>query len=187
MFSTRNAGCSLGFNPSKVCYRRPGSGFRPISSRTLLRTDSRPPAGVSEYRSALASASSGLTASRKGKDETTLIGFPHPTRPCHSSKTPIRAMCSPRAAPHIAVCHYALWMGFLLYRSCTDKLRCRASRPQRRNDGEVDAREALQSLRIRCSNLGVSTLARPPRVGCPFRVIARSGIAVMGLTIPLCR
>jgi hypothetical protein len=108
MFSTRTAGCSLGFNPSKVCYRRPGSGFRPISSHTLLRTDSRPPAGVSEFQSAFASASSDLTASRNDEDETTLIGFSHPTRPRHSSKTP-SGLCVHLAQHHTLLCATTLF------------------------------------------------------------------------------
>jgi len=33
----------------------------------------------------------------------------------------------------------------------------------------------------------VATTIRPLGVGCSFRVMARSGIAVIGLAIPLCR
>jgi hypothetical protein len=44
----------LGFCPSRVCHRKPCSGFRPNSSRTLCRAQRRIAllTGVSEYRSA---------------------------------------------------------------------------------------------------------------------------------------
>jgi len=50
------AGCSLGFRLPRVYQSRPGPGFRPNSSHALPRTTTsrRPPAGASEYRSALA-------------------------------------------------------------------------------------------------------------------------------------
>jgi hypothetical protein len=50
-FSAAAAGCSLGFRPSRVCGRKPCSGFHPYSSRALrdhgLAADARGRLGVS--------------------------------------------------------------------------------------------------------------------------------------------
>jgi hypothetical protein len=45
-FMAPTAGCSLGVHPSKASIRKPGSGFRPISSHALLppRPETRRPA-----------------------------------------------------------------------------------------------------------------------------------------------
>jgi hypothetical protein len=51
----RSLAAPLGFHPSRVCRRKPCSGFRPNSSHTLCRAQRRIAllTGVSEYRSAL--------------------------------------------------------------------------------------------------------------------------------------
>jgi hypothetical protein len=46
---------------------------------------------------------------------------------------------------------------------------------------------ALQRFRICCSALGVIRRESSSRVSCSFRVTARSGTVVIGLTVPLCR
>jgi hypothetical protein len=91
VFSTPDAGCSLGFHPSRVRTRGPRPGFRPISSHTLHRSPWLPrgkattPTGAPECRSALAlSCSPPRTLGREAK-QATLRGFPHLHHPEHSS------------------------------------------------------------------------------------------------------
>jgi hypothetical protein len=43
VFSSQNAGCSLGFRPSRVLHRRPWTAFLPPSSPALCRSGGEPP------------------------------------------------------------------------------------------------------------------------------------------------
>jgi hypothetical protein len=70
------------------------------------------------------------------------------------------------------------------YRSCRDRLRCRASATSVRSC----ARGALQSVRFGCLALGVTTGGRP-LLGLAARpeFLARRRIARIGWAVPLCR
>jgi len=82
VFSTRPAGCSLGFGPSRVRQRKPWPGFRPASSHALLAFRPRRP-GVS-IGSRPGSAPGGKPPD---SHDPTLLGFSHQHRPSHSGSS----------------------------------------------------------------------------------------------------
>lgn len=162
--------------------QKPGSGFRPTSSRVLGRRSLRRTTDTSESRSASASPRPpDRQAARGGLG--TLLGFLHRVDPDHLSLQASGLMCS----PCVRVLHYCrlpnpLWKTANPTGVVRTDRRCQASRP-----GVERCLRALQSLGGDCSNFGVSASDRPPGVSCSFRVFACSGTALTGLAIPLCR
>jgi hypothetical protein len=156
------AGASHGFPPSRVLRPWPWSGFRPTPSLALrsCRNDLRhSPAPQSLDRPLLGLYR--LRHLRTASPKATLLGFPHRLGPTHSDATPPGLSFSPRAGSHITAASPTV---FRWWQRPTGVARiglgAEASRPHRPTRGSK-LRLALQSLRYRCSPLGVTASRRP--------------------------
>jgi hypothetical protein len=171
----------LGFAPSRVLHRKPCPGFRPDSSLTLCESD------------AMSCDVATDTPASRSLDRLTTGPFLTATANCDAGKgRPFEGFCTgsvpriqtnyPRAmrSPPIVSCITAdqpMRFGGTSspYRSCRDRLRCRAFCDL------TNARGALQSIRFGCSTVSVTTAGRP-LVGLAARseFLTRRRIALIG-------
>jgi len=108
-FDPAAAGCSPGSYPSRVLLRKPRSGFRPISSHALRRSNGEPPdppAPQSITRLPLTPAQQPRRSTPSGPSNPFRVFAPCRFLPF--GRTTLRAMCSPRAASCITVDRPAL-------------------------------------------------------------------------------
>ena len=99
----------LGFTLPGFFRRRSWPGFRPTSSHGLTARELSPAGnGPSEFRSTYRLAPSTCGAEAPQPKGTTLLGFPHPCLPVHSSNSPSGLMVLPHTPSCIAADRQAI-------------------------------------------------------------------------------
>jgi len=182
VFSPRTTGCSLGLFPSRATCRSLDRDFAQSPLTRFFTTALQPQRRRLRVSISLCSTSSARPDKPSGVGRGTLLGFLHRADPNHSNPRSSRAMCSPRAAPHIAAGIDRRSLGDCkFYRSCQDQLEVLSIATSTSRDATW--RDAHPPFRV--FGITARTSASPPWsvlswVNCSFRVVVHSGIAAIG-------